>query len=118
MIGVCIGISAYVRILAIVLLPAILLDRAIRHWRRPAASQSLGRNWTGFAATRCAPLIAVASIVFSPWVIRNQILYGPSILLENQGPFNLWVGNATISPKASGERSEVAGTTAISSVVT
>jgi 4-amino-4-deoxy-L-arabinose transferase-like glycosyltransferase len=34
-----------------------------------------------------------AAVVIAPWVIRNQIHYGPAIILENQGPYNLWVGN-------------------------
>ena len=31
-------------------------------------------------------------------MIRNQRAYGASILLENQGPYNLWVGNTKDSP--------------------
>ncbi|NQZ99961.1 MAG: glycosyltransferase family 39 protein [Myxococcales bacterium] len=38
------------------------------------------------------------ALVISPWVIRNQRAYGASILLENQGPYNLWVGNTKDSP--------------------
>ena len=37
---------------------------------------------------------AAAALVASPWVIRNQLRYGPAILLENQGAYNLWAGNA------------------------
>ena len=35
----------------------------------------------------------VAALVVSPWVIQNQLRYGPSIVLENQAPYNLWIGN-------------------------
>ncbi len=35
-----------------------------------------------------------AALVVSPWVIRNQLRYGPAILFENEGPYNLWAGNA------------------------
>ncbi len=35
-----------------------------------------------------------AAVVVSPWVIRNQLRYGPAIVFENEGPYNLWVGNA------------------------
>jgi hypothetical protein len=35
----------------------------------------------------------VAAVVIGPWVIRNQLRYGPTILLENQAAYNLWVGN-------------------------
>jgi len=34
-----------------------------------------------------------AAIVITPWVVRNQMLYGPTILIENLGPYNLWIGN-------------------------
>ncbi len=34
-----------------------------------------------------------AAVVISPWVVRNQLLYGPTIVIENLGPYNLWVGN-------------------------
>lgn len=40
-----------------------------------------------------------AALVISPWVVRNQLRYGPSILLENQGPYNLWVGNSKQPPQ-------------------
>jgi hypothetical protein len=39
-----------------------------------------------------------AAVVISPWVVRNQVLYGGAILLENQGSYNLWSGNAGQSP--------------------
>jgi 4-amino-4-deoxy-L-arabinose transferase-like glycosyltransferase len=35
-----------------------------------------------------------AALVTSPWLIRNQLRYGPAILFENEGPYNLWAGNA------------------------
>lgn len=35
----------------------------------------------------------VAAVVIGPWVIRNQLRYGPAIILENQAAYNLWVGN-------------------------
>jgi 4-amino-4-deoxy-L-arabinose transferase-like glycosyltransferase len=34
-----------------------------------------------------------AAIVISPWVVHNQLRYGPTILIENLGPYNLWIGN-------------------------
>jgi 4-amino-4-deoxy-L-arabinose transferase-like glycosyltransferase len=40
-----------------------------------------------------ATVAIVAAVVMAPWVVRNVSRYGPSILLENQGPYNLWVGN-------------------------
>lgn len=34
-----------------------------------------------------------ATLVVAPWAVRNQLRYGPSIVLENEGPYNLWIGN-------------------------
>jgi hypothetical protein len=42
----------------------------------------------------------VAAAVISPWIIRNQLEYGPSIILENQGPYNLWSGNSPHTPRS------------------
>jgi 4-amino-4-deoxy-L-arabinose transferase-like glycosyltransferase len=47
-----------------------------------------------------AKLVAIvggaAALVIAPWVARNMSRYGPTILIENQAPYNLWVGNADI----------------------
>jgi 4-amino-4-deoxy-L-arabinose transferase-like glycosyltransferase len=41
-------------------------------------------------------VVAVAALlVIAPWVRRNTQLYGYTILLENQGPYNLWAGNSS-----------------------
>ena len=34
-----------------------------------------------------------AALVISPWVVHNVTRFGPTILIENQAPYNLWVGN-------------------------
>jgi len=50
------------------------------------------------AAARLVLVVGgTAALVISPWVLRNQLRYGPSILLENEGPYNLWAGNAAES---------------------
>ncbi len=53
--------------------------------------------WQRLGLRRAARLSLVygAAVAFTiaPWVARNQLLFGPPILLENQGPYNLWVGN-------------------------
>lgn len=41
----------------------------------------------------CAVYGAAVALAIAPWVVRNQLLYGPSVVLENQGAYNLWVGN-------------------------
>lgn len=51
-------------------------------------------------ALRLALLVGgVAALVISPWVVRNQLRYGPAIILENQGPYNLWMGNDPRPPR-------------------
>jgi 4-amino-4-deoxy-L-arabinose transferase-like glycosyltransferase len=42
---------------------------------------------------------STAAAVIAPWVIRNQFRYGPTIVLENQGPYNLWIGNSDDRPR-------------------
>jgi 4-amino-4-deoxy-L-arabinose transferase-like glycosyltransferase len=57
-----------------------------------AASWLLRFGWQ--RAFRLALVFATAAaIVLSPWVARNLALYGPEILLENQGPYNLWMSS-------------------------
>jgi len=41
----------------------------------------------------------VAAVMIAPWVVRNQLRYGPAIILENQGPYNLWIGNDPQEPR-------------------
>ena len=44
-------------------------------------------------ALRLAVVFGLATaVVIAPWVVRNQLRYGPEILLENEGPYNLWMG--------------------------
>lgn len=44
-------------------------------------------------ALRLAVVFGLATaLLIGPWVARNQIRYGPEILLENEGPYNLWMG--------------------------
>lgn len=46
------------------------------------------------AALRLTLVVAVcATASVAPWVARNVVRYGPAILIENQGPYNLWIGN-------------------------
>jgi len=39
------------------------------------------------------------ALVLAPWVARNLLLYGPTVLVENEGPYNLWVANAPEPPE-------------------
>lgn len=56
-------------------------------------------GWTG--AARLAVVFGLATaVVIAPWVVRNQLRYGGSILLEDQAAYNLWIGN---SPRPAAE---------------
>ena len=48
----------------------------------------------------CITFGGAAALVISPWVIRNLVQYGPSIVMENQGPYNLWSGNSSERPNS------------------
>jgi len=57
-----------------------------------AISWLLRFGWRG--AIRLSLVFATATaLVLAPWVIRNQLRYGPEILLENEAPYNLWMGS-------------------------
>ncbi|MCH7600877.1 MAG: glycosyltransferase family 39 protein, partial [Myxococcales bacterium] len=72
---------------------ALLLKPAFGLFTLVLAGQWLWR--LGFRpALRLLVLVGgTAAVVISPWVIRNQIRYGPEILMVNQVPYNLWIGN-------------------------
>ena len=71
--GLSIGLSAYVRMTAILLVPAILLSRLLR----PGAPRL--PNWTASLATRRLLLFAgVAVLALVPWTIRNSLDPAPS----------------------------------------
>ena len=63
-----------------------------------AFSWLLRFGWIG--AIRLALVFATATaLVLAPWVIRNQTRYGPEILLENEAPYNLWMGSHPGEPQ-------------------
>jgi hypothetical protein len=41
----------------------------------------------------------MASVVVSPWLVRNQLRYGPPVLFENESALGLWMGNDARSPR-------------------
>lgn len=86
LLGVMIGAAAYVRVLGIVLLPAVLLFRVVQRLRTSrnneagelaADTQNDEPPFGQFLIKRCAPLIAVTVIVFAPWIVRNQLTANP-----------------------------------------
>ena len=71
--GLAIGLSAYVRMITILLVPAILLSRLLRRGAPRAA------DWTAsLAARRLLLFAAVAVLALLPWTIRNQLHPAPS----------------------------------------
>jgi 4-amino-4-deoxy-L-arabinose transferase-like glycosyltransferase len=43
---------------------------------------------------RAALVLGVALLCIAPWTIRNQRLHGGFVLIDTNGPYNLWRGNA------------------------
>ena len=78
---------------------AMLLKPAIGAFTVLLAFSWLARfGWSG--AIRLSLIFATATaLVLAPWVIRNQLRYGPEILLENEAPYNLWMGSHLGDPK-------------------
>ena len=73
LLGLSIGLSAYVRMSTILLVPAILLSRLLRR-RAPGAA-----NWTAsLAAQRLLLFAGVAVFALVPWTIRNRLHPAPS----------------------------------------
>jgi 4-amino-4-deoxy-L-arabinose transferase-like glycosyltransferase len=63
----------------------------------------LAGSWLRHLGARAALRLALvvggaAALVVVPWVLRNTARYGTSILIENQGPYNLWIGNDPAPP--------------------
>ncbi len=65
--GMCIGVSAYVRTAILLVLPAIIVSRMAS--RVVAGGQ--GEPWRSFAARRLALPAMIACIVVLPWSVRN-----------------------------------------------
>ena len=74
LLGVCIGVSAYVRVLGLLLLPAVLLDRLLRHLRGASMAVSPKRS----SLRRWLPLVMTTLVVIAPWGVRNQLSAVPT----------------------------------------
>jgi 4-amino-4-deoxy-L-arabinose transferase-like glycosyltransferase len=59
----------------------------------------VSRRGVGQAIRLCLVFGGAVAVVIAPWIIRNQMRYGPSIILENQVSYNLWVGNDPNRPE-------------------
>ncbi len=74
LLGLCIGVSAYVRVLGLLLLPAVLLDRLLRHLRGAQQGGSPNR----LSLRRWLPVLVTTLIVIAPWGVRNQLSGNPA----------------------------------------
>lgn len=78
---------------------AMLLKPAIGAFTVLLAFSWLLRFGWGGAIRLSLVFATTTALMLAPWVIRNQMRYGPEILLENEAPYNLWM--------ATGEPQEV-----------
>ncbi len=80
--GVCVGLSAYLRSIFILLAPAIALARILNR----GASHEERAGWGRFFAKRLVPFSLVAVLLLMPWSIRNR----QSIALPPADQFSLY----------------------------
>jgi 4-amino-4-deoxy-L-arabinose transferase-like glycosyltransferase len=66
LLGALIALSAYVRTVSVLLIPAILLARALALW----GSHPKRTEWVRFARLRAVPFVAVCLALLVPWNIR------------------------------------------------
>lgn len=71
--GLCIGLSAYVRMVTLLLVPAIAAARLLAQWRDPGKME-----WPRFALRRIAVFAIAAGFVVLPWSIRNATTAPPA----------------------------------------
>jgi hypothetical protein len=71
--GLAIGLSAWVRSITILLVPAILLSRLLWRWSRPEEAPAWGR----FVPLRLGLFAAVAFAALVPWSLRNAAIPEP-----------------------------------------
>lgn len=67
LLGAFIALSAYVRSMLVILLPALCIARAVEHWRTGRAAPS----WLRFVRERLAVVCAATLLVLLPWTLRN-----------------------------------------------
>jgi 4-amino-4-deoxy-L-arabinose transferase-like glycosyltransferase len=71
--GLCIGLSAHVRMLTVLLVPAIALSRLLARRSQPEPEA-----WPRFGLRRLAIFAGVTLLVLLPWSIRNQLDPAPA----------------------------------------
>ena len=80
--GLLLGLAALTRASLVYFLPLLSLWLVFVHRERLR---------TALAAAAIVP--AVALLVILPWTLRNTLLHGGFVLIETNGPYNLWRGN-------------------------
>jgi arylsulfatase A-like enzyme/4-amino-4-deoxy-L-arabinose transferase-like glycosyltransferase len=80
--GAVFGLAALTRSSIFYFLPLLA---AWLVWSRPPHGRA--------ALARGALLLALAALVVAPWSVRNTRLHGGFVLLDTNGPYNLWRGN-------------------------
>ncbi len=81
--GIALGFAALTRSSLVALLPVLIAWLALIYraeWR------------TALARGVLAAVVALA--VIAPWAARNQGIHGGFVLIDTNGPYNLWRGNA------------------------
>jgi hypothetical protein len=74
------------------LIPVAALWPAVVAWRQAAGQE---RANVVRPALRSAAVVAFAAVVvIAPWTIRSSLLHGGLVLIDTNGPFNLWRGNS------------------------
>lgn len=77
--GLAIGLSAYVRTILVLLVPAILAARALEHVREHGP----GRGWLLFARRRALALAGAVLLALAPWSVRDALVAPPPPAEQN-----------------------------------
>lgn len=78
LLGVAIGLAAYVRSINVLLVPAILCARAAAHLAQHGRS-----GWLEFVRARAAALALATVVVVAPWSIRDALSRAPAPVDQN-----------------------------------
>jgi 4-amino-4-deoxy-L-arabinose transferase-like glycosyltransferase len=82
-VGMLLAMAALTRAAILYFLPILFIWFVVGHWKN--RSQAVGR----FALTG---LMLIATL--APWTIRNYKVHDAWVIIDTNGPFNVWRGNA------------------------
>ena len=71
----------------------LLVRGRIENFQLQNANCKFAWSDIGWRVANCAALVVVAGMVVSPWVIRNQRVFGKPIVTTTHGGYTLWLGN-------------------------